>query len=217
MRIALTIDNGPDMSVTPRVLDTLEARGILATFFVVGERLQVAEQRALARAAHAAGHRIGNHTYSHGTPFGLLEDQSVAVEEIARTAGLLGDLVGEEPLFRPSAQGGPIDARIFNDRAVDHLSVNGYTCVLWNNLPRDWEDHTGWPERALATCLAQKEETNVIVLHDFVPEAMVGLGRFLDTLLSRGATFVQTFPDSCVPIRSGRRTPLLDEIMARRP
>lgn len=216
MRIALTVDNGPDFAVTPDVLRVLERRGVKATFFVVGERLANPEQHAIARDAHDAGHGIGNHTYSHGTPFGLLEDPAIAISEILRTADLLGDLTGREPLFRPSTQGGPIDARTFNSLAIDYLVRGGYTCVLWNNLPRDWIDPHGWPDRAVATCMAHgDDETSVLVLHDVVPEAMLQLDRFLGSMLDANATFVQEFPDSCVPIRRGQCTPLLAEIVAR--
>jgi peptidoglycan/xylan/chitin deacetylase (PgdA/CDA1 family) len=215
MRIALTIDNGPDVVVTPRVLDVLDRRGIKGTFFVVGERLLVPEHRALARAAREAGHLVGNHTYTHTTPFGLLENPQDAVDEITRSAELLGDLTGDEPLFRPSTQGGPMDARTFNPAAVKHLTEGGYTCVLWNNLPEDWIDPIGWPERAARTCKSLGDETSVIVIHDILSEAMLKLDGFLDEMLSNGATFVQDFPDSCVPIRRGQPTPLLKEITAR--
>jgi peptidoglycan/xylan/chitin deacetylase (PgdA/CDA1 family) len=215
MRIALTIDNGPENTVTPRVLEDLDRRGIKATFFVVGERLLTPEHRALARAARDAGHLIGNHTYTHGTPFGLLENPQDAIDEIARTAELLGNLAGDELLFRPSTQGGPMDARTFNPAAVKYLTEGGYSCVLWNNLPEDWIDPQGWPERAAQTCRSLGDETSVVVVHDILPEAMLKLGSFLDKMLTRGATFVQEFPDSCVPIRRGQPTPLLDEISAR--
>ena len=52
-RVSLTIDNGPDPQVTPRVLDVLEQRGVPATFFVLGSRLADAENRRLAERAHA--------------------------------------------------------------------------------------------------------------------------------------------------------------------
>ena len=62
-RISLTFDDGPDPEETPRVLDILAAHGIKATFFLVGER--VAGAGALVRRIAAAGHDLGNHTWSH--------------------------------------------------------------------------------------------------------------------------------------------------------
>ena len=72
VEVTLTFDNGPDPEATPHVLDVLAARDLKATFFVVGERLAAA--RHLAERAHAEGHWIGNHTWTHRAPFGELED-----------------------------------------------------------------------------------------------------------------------------------------------
>ena len=71
-KITLTFDNGPDPAVTPHVLATLARHGIRSTFFVIGEKVAVRENRALAERAHAEGHAIGNHTWSHSLPFGLM-------------------------------------------------------------------------------------------------------------------------------------------------
>src|SRR5689334_1276457 len=86
--VTLTFDNGPDPAVTPHVLDVLAAHGLRATFFVVGE--QLARARELAERAHAEGHWIGNHTWTHRAPFGRLDDASAPHREIERTQALIG-------------------------------------------------------------------------------------------------------------------------------
>ena len=68
--IALSFDNGPDPSTTPKVLDVLAAREIPALFCVLGERLARPELRRLTERAHAEGHWIANHTYTHSVPLG---------------------------------------------------------------------------------------------------------------------------------------------------
>lgn len=62
-KAALTFDDGPDPEHTPRVLDILAAQGTKATFFLIGER--AARAGALVRRIAAAGHDLGNHTWSH--------------------------------------------------------------------------------------------------------------------------------------------------------
>jgi peptidoglycan/xylan/chitin deacetylase (PgdA/CDA1 family) len=62
-KVALTFDDGPDPEHTPRVLDILAAHGTRATFFLIGER--AARAGALVRRIAAAGHDLGNHTWSH--------------------------------------------------------------------------------------------------------------------------------------------------------
>jgi len=68
--LTLSFDNGPTPDITPLVLDVLARRGFKSTFFVIGEKL--GRHRALAERAHAEGHWIGNHTWSHSLPFGLM-------------------------------------------------------------------------------------------------------------------------------------------------
>src|SRR5215471_1694251 len=102
--ITLTFDNGPDPEVTPQVLETLARHGLLATFFVVGEKLR--DRRGLAERAHRAGHWIGNHTYNHIVPLGLSTAPGRAVAEITRTEALIGELAHPRRFFRPFGGGG---------------------------------------------------------------------------------------------------------------
>ena len=60
---ALTFDDGPDPENTPRLLDVLDRHRARATFFMVGER--AARHPDLVRRVAAAGHEIGNHSFSH--------------------------------------------------------------------------------------------------------------------------------------------------------
>lgn len=59
----LTIDDGPDPRDTPGILDALARHGAVATFFVVGQRVEA--HRDLVRRMAREGHGVGNHTYSH--------------------------------------------------------------------------------------------------------------------------------------------------------
>jgi peptidoglycan/xylan/chitin deacetylase (PgdA/CDA1 family) len=192
--ITLTFDNGPDPEVTPMVLRALAARDILATFFVVGE--QLARSREPAERAHAAGHWIGNHTYTHAKPLGRV-DAATARAEIERTQELLGELAHPDRLFRPPGGGGALGPHLLNPAAAELLRAGAYTCVLWNAVPGDWKHPDNWVERALTLC-AEHEHT-LLVLHDLPSGAMRQLERFLDA----GLEFTQDFPPACVPLRRG--------------
>jgi peptidoglycan/xylan/chitin deacetylase (PgdA/CDA1 family) len=197
LRVTLTFDNGPWPGVTEQVLDTLAARDLHATFFVVGKQLR--KSRPLAERAVAEGHWIGNHTMTHTVPLG---DGADPVEEIAATQALIGDLTHSARWFRPFGRGGVLDDRLLSDDALAHLQQGGYSCVLWNSVPRDWEDPDAWIDRALAD--VESNDWTVIVMHDLPTGAMDRLPRLLDELDVRGAEIVQEFPDACVPIRNGR-------------
>ncbi|MBV9840803.1 MAG: glycosyltransferase [Sphingomonadaceae bacterium] len=61
--VALTFDDGPDANFTPKILDILRAKGVHATFFIIGENALT--NRGLLNRLVAEGHEIGNHTYTH--------------------------------------------------------------------------------------------------------------------------------------------------------
>ena len=201
MQVTLTFDNGPEPAVTPRVLEILGAFGIKATFFVLGNKLAEPERRAIARQAHAEGHWIGNHTRSHAVPLGLIADEKQVFDEILDTQGMIAELAHPDRLFRPFGGGGEIGRHLLNASALKVLQQEKMTCVLWNAVPRDWEDPRGWAETALAQCLAQP--WTLLVLHDLPTGAMGRLKIFIDRMLDHGARFRQDFPPDCVPIVRG--------------
>jgi peptidoglycan/xylan/chitin deacetylase (PgdA/CDA1 family) len=96
--VALTFDDGPNEPFTSRVAQILEQRGVRATFFQVGRA--VARNPEASRALLAAGHVIGNHSYSHELrrclSAGLVND------EISRAQDVLSDVLQLRPrLYRP--------------------------------------------------------------------------------------------------------------------
>jgi peptidoglycan/xylan/chitin deacetylase (PgdA/CDA1 family) len=208
-RISLSFDNGPTPGVTDAVLDVLAARELLASFFVVGERLSAPGGVGLARRAQAEGHWIGNHSLTHTIPLGVADDETVD-REIDGCERLLDGLAHADRLMRPYGTGGAIDARMLGTHAVDRLLAGGFTCVLWNSVPHDWDDPTGWVERTLAD-VATHEHT-LVVLHDVAGAALPRLGELLDSLEDAGVAVVQDFPPECVPIRRGVATGALRQL-----
>ena len=201
MQVTLTFDNGPDAAATPRVLEVLAATGVKATFFVLGSKLADRKNRALAKHAHADGHWIGNHTWSHEEPLGRISDASRVVSEIVETQALIGELAHPDLLFRPFGGGGALGPHLLSASAVEVLKKEKMTCVLWNAIPRDWEDPRGWAELAIAQCLAQP--WTLLVLHDLPTGAMGRLKIFIERVRDHGGIFRQDFPPECVPLRRG--------------
>lgn len=210
--LTLTFDNGPEPGVTDSVLDTLARHELRTTFFVLGHKLAKPEGRKLAERAHAEGHWIGNHTWSHRTPFGELADAREAETEIARTQEELGRLAHPRRYFRPFG-GANLDHRLLNSVALDYLVRERFTCVLWNAVPRDWEDADGWVARAIEQTAAQP--WSLMVLHDLPTGAMRHLDRFIGEAKARGARFRQEFPIECMPIVDGKIVSSLDAYVTR--
>ncbi|MDI6027086.1 polysaccharide deacetylase family protein [Corticibacterium sp. UT-5YL-CI-8] len=61
--VVLTFDDGPVPGRTERILDALEARGVKATFLMVGQMAQAHPD--IAKKVAIAGHTIGTHTQDH--------------------------------------------------------------------------------------------------------------------------------------------------------
>ena len=212
--VTLTFDNGPDPAVTPQVVDILGRHGITATFFVVGKNLETPEGQALIASARQKGHWVGNHTYSHTVPLGRLSEEA-AVTEIRRTSELIGPHALPRPLFRPYGEGGILDRRVLSPAAVRYLCDNGYSCITWNAIPRDWADPVGWVETALRQ-ISERDET-LLVLHDIPSGAMDRLEEFIVRARETGATFRQDFPESCKLIWEGKPARDLGEFVTVTP
>jgi peptidoglycan/xylan/chitin deacetylase (PgdA/CDA1 family) len=203
--VTLTFDNGPTVKTTPFVLEALRARDISAWFCLIGTQLQAGrEQIDIARETLEQGHHLVNHSLTHGTALGDDPGTEHARREIRDMHLLLDDTLGAsgDRWFRPFGRGGEIGTHILSQPAVSELHALGYSLLLWNCVPRDWEDITGWVDVALRTISAN--DHTVVVLHDLDTGAMDALPGFLDALLGRGDRFSLDLPRSCVPIRNGK-------------
>jgi peptidoglycan-N-acetylglucosamine deacetylase len=210
-KITLTFDNGPTPGVTDQVLDVLAQRHMSAIFFVVGEKMRPAEGHRLVARAVREGHRIGNHSFTHGLPLGELS-AAETIHEISSTQKLLDEFTDIDRYFRPWGTEGALERRCLNQTAVDYLMAGKHTCVLWNSIPRDWADPSGWVSRALAD--TREHQHTVVVLHDLATGALEHLPGFLDELEYGGLEATTQLPDDCVPIVRGRMRAPIDHLMA---
>jgi peptidoglycan/xylan/chitin deacetylase (PgdA/CDA1 family) len=124
-RLALTFDDGPDPRHTPRVLDLLEARGVRATFFVVGAR--AARAGTLAREMAARGHELANHGWSHRSLWCL--GPAATEREVVACHEWLARETGRPPRFFRPPWG------MVNQAAFGILARLGTPCVLWSLQP----------------------------------------------------------------------------------
>ncbi|KUZ73559.1 polysaccharide deacetylase [Burkholderia ubonensis] len=95
-RIALTIDDGPDPEVTPRVLDLLDRYDAQATFFCIGDLAR--RHPRWIEAIVARGHAVENHSQRHRHTFSLTGPRALR-REIAAAQRTLTELTGTRPLF----------------------------------------------------------------------------------------------------------------------
>ena len=94
--VAITIDDGPDPDVTPRVLELLDEHRARATFFCVGERVE--RHAELAQEIVRRGHTVENHSQRHRHSFSLLGPRAMRTE-IARAQDGISRITGSTPQF----------------------------------------------------------------------------------------------------------------------
>lgn len=177
--IAMTFDDGPHPSNTPRLLNMLKERNIKATFFVVGQLAK--EYPDIIRRILADGHEIGNHTMTHPTITRISEDK--LQREIGGTHKALVDIAGYHPrLFRPP--GGATNA-VLKQRFFDEY---GYCTIMWSVDPQDWKR----PGVSVVTSRLVNGAHNgaILLCHDLHAPTIDAMPNTFDTLLTKGFRFV---------------------------
>lgn len=154
-RIAITIDDGPDPDITPRVLAQLEAHNARATFFCVGARIEQYPQ--LAREIVARGHGIENHTFHHPLTFSLLGPKRMA-REILRTQAVIAGTTGQVAQFfrAPAGLRNPFLER---ELVKAHLRLVSWTRRGFDTVNND-------PATVLGRLTRGLRAGDIVLLHD---------------------------------------------------
>ncbi len=153
--ICLTLDDGPDPEVTPRVLDVLDAHGARASFFCIATQAQ--RHAALTREIVRRGHCVQNHSAHHRHNFSLLGPAGLA-RELGTAQHILADVTGQVPhCFRaPAGLRNPL-----LDPALHRLNLN---LVSWTRRGFDTrEPNPARVQQRLSTGLAAGD---ILLLHD---------------------------------------------------
>lgn len=153
-RLALTFDDGPNDPHTLRLLDVLARHDVKATFFLIGKYVE--RRPDFVRSIAAAGHEIGNHTYSH--PNLIVRSPAAVRREIAACDAAVKEASGVEcRLFRP-----PWGARLpWTLRAVRSV---GHEPILWSATSYDWRAHSA--KQIVDNVARQVHGGDVILMHD---------------------------------------------------
>jgi len=194
--VALTFDDGPQSTTTPRLLDELALREIPATFFLVGERIPGNEE--LVRRMAREGHQIGVHSYSHRQLTDLSRDEFA--REVDETRAQLTQLLGQENYWLRPPYG-------IIDPSVQRWS--GSPIILWSLDSLDWEDRN--TSRIVSDVLSQVQDGDVILFHDIYPTTVDAVIKIADTLMERGYCFA-----TVEQLMAARNVPPEDGLLVRR-
>ena len=160
-KVLFTFDDGPDPTWTPKILDALAQAHAHAVFFLIGENAEA--NSSLVRREIAAGHIIGNHTFSHPD---LAHVSPLRFNlELNVTERLLEWLTSARPrLLRPPYYSDESLDEVGNAEVIARASAMGYSTLGQDIDPEDFALRD--PQVIVQRVLAKAARGNVILLHD---------------------------------------------------
>ena len=177
--IVLTIDTDSVRGYTSQMLDTLEARGVQASFGVTGTFASA--NGDLVQKMARDGDTIMNHSWDH--PYFTQISSAQRASELRQTDDLITQLTGfsTKPFFRP-----PFGD--YNSSVLVDLGANGYAYnVMWSIDPQGWR---GKPASDIASIvLSQANPGAIVLMHSFAAGDAGALGTIIDQLHARGYRF----------------------------
>ncbi len=177
--VALTFDDGPHATLTPKLLDILKEKGVKATFFVLGQCV-VANPAVLQRAA-SEGHEIGNHSWDHKS-FSKSGGAGVA-SQVNQANAAIENATGKRPVIvRPpyGATTATITRRLNEEF--------GLKVIMWDVDPLDWKNRNS--AHVKAEILKGAKPGSIILAHDIHPTTVDAMAGTIDALKEKGFQFV---------------------------
>lgn len=179
--VALTFDDGPHPVHTREVLDTLDAFGAKATFFVLGEK--AAKHRDVVREIAARGHTIGVHGFTHDALLMMRSERRIR-DDIERTMNVVREETGEVPRFIRPPLGFTSPRTAAVSRALG-LGLVGYSARAYDGLETSFD-------RLVLRVAPKIRDGAVVLLHDAAeqgdrrPMGVVALPTILERMQALG-------------------------------
>ena len=197
----LTFDDGPNLSITPQVLDVLRRYDVKATFFMVGTLIE--SNPDMARRVYEEGHLIANHSYSHNYK-NIYASTDGFMTEINTTEGFIKGVLDSEEEYFPLVRfpGGSHNAGQYKESKQfikEHLKSIGFYHCDWNSLNGDAE---GAKKDADGLFSYFKKNTDtkksvVVLMHDTVTKQATvdSLPDIIEYMKSNGYVFLRLDED----------------------
>lgn len=173
--IALTFDDGPDPTWTPKLLEGLQKRDVKATFFLLGSQME--QYPKLAEQMVREGHLIGCHSYEHVDFSQLSEGKACA--QISKTCELIRNVTGTPVEYVRPPYGKWLPC-LEQDFAMLEVS--------WDIDPLDWATHDA--SLVTARILKAIKPYDIILLHDASESSVQAAFAVIDALQNDCYEFV---------------------------
>jgi peptidoglycan-N-acetylglucosamine deacetylase len=153
--VALTFDDGPTPSATEEILSILKEENVKATFFVIGADLE--RNLEEGRKIVAAGHELGNHSYSHQRM--VLKTPSFIESEIERTDQLIRQAGYQSAIhFRP-----PFGKKLI--LLPYFLARTSRKTITWDVEPDSYPEVAADSNKIIAHVMEKVRPGSIILLH----------------------------------------------------
>ena len=181
--IALTFDDGPSKTLTPKLLDILEAKGVHATFFMLGQMVLDADPAILKRMV-ADGDELGNHSYDHSQYTKLTADQVRA--ELTKTNDAIFAAAGVYPtVMRPPS--GSSNDNVLALSTELKMPVANWS---WQVCPEDWLKKNQDPAYLAKFVIDNAANGRIVLLHDIHSTTVDSISAMVDGLIAKGYRLV---------------------------
>ena len=163
-QIAITFDDGPDPTFTPRILDILRNKNVKATFFLIG--LAAQNDTGLLKRIYNEGHEIGNHTLTHPD---ISDISRLRMEtELNVTERLFAAKLGVKPLYFRAPYSIDQEPDTADEVKPLELVQDMHYLTIGNKIdPNDWEVNPNRSPQDIADDVMQHlDQGNIILLHD---------------------------------------------------
>jgi peptidoglycan/xylan/chitin deacetylase (PgdA/CDA1 family) len=183
-RVALVIDDGPDLTQNAAMLAVLARANVRVTFSHVGKN--VVAHPELAKATAAAGHEIANHSYTH-PHLKKLTDAEIE-KEIADTQAAIKQATGKAPVWFWSPfleHDDRVDAAVRRAAGLEHFPFNTFHFI--GSL--DWEASTT-AEKYFQLSTTGIVDGTVILMHEWPKVTLENLQKVIEELRRQGVVFV---------------------------
>jgi peptidoglycan/xylan/chitin deacetylase (PgdA/CDA1 family) len=188
--VVLTFDDGPLPPMTARVLDTLKAECVRATFFLIGRNARA--NPALVKRMAADGHTIAHHTWSHRI-LNTISDGS-ANQEIGKGIAAVEDALHGRSTETPSTPFFRFPGFASNRVLLDQLEKRGIVVFGADLWASDWNVMTPEQELQQITSRVQHARRGIILMHDIRGQTVAMLPAFLRWLKTNGYKIVHVTP-----------------------
>ncbi|MBC5648687.1 polysaccharide deacetylase family protein [Christensenella tenuis] len=180
--IAITFDDGPHETLTPKLLDILKENGVVATFFMLGQNAE--KYPDIVKRAYDEGHEIGTHSWDHRDSWPNLSmgerlDQYTKANDAIQAATGLRTLIDRPP---------------YGAMTEEMAAQIGREQIIWSVDPEDWKyrDADEVYDRVVdgTDSGGYVQDGGIILSHDIHATTVEAFARIIPRLKDEGYTFV---------------------------